>query len=141
MILEVVDLKKSFGGNQALKGVSFSLGEGEILGVVGPNGSGKTTLINLISGVLKPSSGNIIFRGKDITNLSPNKRAKLGIGRTFQITRLFGNLTVLENVLIPLHYGVKEKKPDEKALDLIEMVGLKELKDKKASNLSCLLIF
>ncbi len=135
-MLQVEGIKKSFGGNEVLKGVTFSVGEGEVLGIVGPNGSGKTTLLNVISGVLKASGGRILFEGKDITTLRPNKRAKLGIGRTFQITRLFSNLTVLENVLIPLHYGSPEKPSEERAKEIIEAVGLSHKIKEKAGSLS-----
>lgn len=135
-MLQVEGIKKSFGGNEVLKGVTFSVGEGEVLGVVGPNGSGKTTLLNVISGVLKASGGRILFEGKDITALRPSKRAKLGIGRTFQITRLFSNLTVLENVLIPLHYGSPEEPSEERAKEIIEAVGLSHKIKEKAGSLS-----
>ncbi len=103
---------------------------------MGPNGSGKTTLLNVIAGIYRPDSGRIFFDGKDITNLKPHKRAHMGIGRTFQITRLFSNLTVLENVLIPLKFGPYGKADRDKAEEIIETVGLKELIKNLGSQLS-----
>ncbi|KUK13179.1 MAG: ABC transporter ATP-binding protein [Synergistetes bacterium] len=106
VVLEVRNLTKRFGGLEAVKDVSFHVREGEILGLVGPNGAGKTTCFNLISGVLKPTSGKIYFLGKEITGLPPHKIAKLGIGRTFQIVRPFKGLTSWQNVLVA--YGKKK---------------------------------
>ncbi|RLJ71241.1 amino acid/amide ABC transporter ATP-binding protein 1 (HAAT family) [Hydrogenivirga caldilitoris] len=135
-LLEVRDVHKSFGGNHVLKGVSFSVGEGEVLGIVGPNGSGKTTLLNVISGILRQDRGSLIFEGRDIGFLRPSARAKLGIGRTFQVTRLFSNLTVLENVLVPLHYGSPLPAGRRVAEELIELVGLSHKIREKAASLS-----
>lgn len=100
--LVVEKVSKSFGGLQALNEVSFSVMPGERMAIIGPNGAGKTTLFQLISGMLTPSQGSIFAFGRDITRFSPNRRAAIGIGRTFQITQLFMNLTVLENVLLAL---------------------------------------
>ena len=135
-MLEVRDIHKSFGGNSVLKGVSFSVGSGEILGIIGPNGSGKTTLINVISGVIREDRGDILLRGERINNLKPHRRAKAGLGRTFQITRLFSSLSVLENVMIPLHYGGREKASRERAMELISAVGLQHKAEEKAGGLS-----
>ncbi|MDQ7038223.1 MAG: ABC transporter ATP-binding protein [Aquificota bacterium] len=134
-LLVVRDVFKSFGGNVALKGVSFSLGEGEILGIVGPNGSGKTTLLNVLSGTVRQDKGSVFFGGKRVDRLSPHVRARMGIGRTFQITRLFSNLTVLENVLVPLHYGGPGS-DGKRAEEILGMVGLLHMKDVKAGSLS-----
>jgi len=90
-ILKVERLGKHFGGVQAVHDVSFSLGQGEFLGIIGPNGSGKTTLVNLITGFVKPDSGKVIYRGEDITGKMPYTIAGLGISRTFQMGRLFYN--------------------------------------------------
>jgi branched-chain amino acid transport system ATP-binding protein len=100
--LVVEKLSKSFGGLQALNEVSFSVMRGERMAIIGPNGAGKTTLFQLISGMLTPSEGSIFAFGRDITKSSPNRRAAMGIGRTFQISQLFMNLTVLENVVLAL---------------------------------------
>jgi len=99
-LLDVRALSKEFGGLRALDGVSFTCGEGEILGIIGPNGAGKTTLFNLISGIYSPSAGEMSFQGKSILRLKPHQISRLGIGRTFQIVRPFQNLDVETNVLV-----------------------------------------
>lgn len=100
--LVVENLSKNFGGLHALDGVCFSVEAGQKFAIIGPNGAGKTTLFELLSGMQPPSSGRIFAFGKDITKLAAHRRAALGIGRTFQITNLFLNLTVLDNVLLAL---------------------------------------
>jgi branched-chain amino acid transport system ATP-binding protein len=100
--LVVENLTKDFGGVRAVNGVSFSVEPGERLAIIGPNGAGKTTLFQLLSGMLTPTTGRIFVFGKEITKLPAHQRAALGIGRTFQITNLFLNLTVLDNVLLAL---------------------------------------
>jgi len=99
-VLEVKSVSKRFGSLAAVRNVSLSLGEGELRAIIGPNGAGKTTFFNLISGFFRPSSGSIHFDGRDITGLPAHQRVKLGIGRTFQITEIFPELTVFENVRI-----------------------------------------
>lgn len=99
-LLVVENLSKHFGGLRALDGVCFSVEAGERLAIIGPNGAGKTTLFQLLSGMLIPSSGRIFAFGKEITKLAAHRRAALGIGRTFQITNLFLNLSVLDNILL-----------------------------------------
>jgi len=129
-ILKVEKIGKHFGGVQAVLGVSFELGQGEFLGVIGPNGSGKTTLVNLITGFVKPDSGKVIYCGKDITGKMPYTIAGLGIARTFQMVRLFYNLPAFKNIIIPLcsprvkklrggQYGER----DETAVDLLDDMG------------------
>jgi len=103
-MLEIHAINKAFGGLQAITDLSLSLTEGEIVSVIGPNGAGKTTLFNLITGVYRPDSGDIRFEGKSIAGLSPSQIVDRGVARTFQNLRLFTNLTVLENVLIPQHH-------------------------------------
>jgi branched-chain amino acid transport system ATP-binding protein len=102
-LLSTYKLSKKFGGLWALHDVSFSVQTGEIIGVIGPNGAGKTTLFNCLSGLDYPSEGCILHRGKDIARLAPHQVVKRGIVRTFQTTRVFGRLTVLENVMLGLH--------------------------------------
>ena len=97
-LLEVRGLSKAFRGLRAVEQYNLSLATGEILGVIGPNGAGKSTVFNLLSGHLRPTSGRILFDGRDITRASPDRIAKLGIGRTFQNIRLFPSMSVLENV-------------------------------------------
>lgn len=98
IILETHDIAKHFGGLKAVDGVSLRVAEGTLHAIIGPNGAGKTTLFNLISGRFKPTRGRILYRGRDVTALPPYRRARLGMARSFQITNLFPNLTVLENV-------------------------------------------
>lgn len=97
-ILSLTDVAVKFGALRAVDGVSFSLNAGERRAVLGPNGAGKTTLFNAITGAIVPTSGSIVFDGRDMTRMSPQKRAHLGVSRTFQITNLFGQLTVMENM-------------------------------------------
>lgn len=109
-ILQVINASKSFGGVQALVDVNFSVKQGEVFGIIGPNGSGKTTLINCITGFIKMDSGKVIYRGKDITNLAPNRIANLGIARTFQIMRPYYSLPAYKNLIIPLFSPRAKKK-------------------------------
>lgn len=151
-ILNIENLSKHFDGNLALDSISFHVEEKELISLIGPNGSGKTTLFNIISGFLKPSQGEIIFKGLRINNLSPNKIARLGIARTFQKIRLFHQLSVLDNMLLATKYeeGEKlssalfrnhlthyeEKRNIEKCLDYLSFVGLLDKKDALGENLS-----
>jgi branched-chain amino acid transport system ATP-binding protein len=127
-LLEVDGLYKSFGGLMAISGVDFSLQEGEILGLIGPNGSGKTTLFNLISGVFKPDQGTIRFDGEDITGVSPAAVCRMGVARTFQITRPFPFLTVLDNVKLGRAYGSQPAKSldqaEKEAAEIVQFIGL-----------------
>jgi branched-chain amino acid transport system ATP-binding protein len=100
---EVDNLVKDFGGLKAIEHLTYGVKRGELLGIVGPNGSGKTTCFNIFTGYLKPSSGDIRFKGKSIVGLAPQKIPPLGIVRTFQLTNLFSNLTVMDNILIGLY--------------------------------------
>src|SRR3954463_8651395 len=102
-LLEVRGLKRHFGGVQAVNGVDLTLEPGEILSVIGPNGAGKTTLFNLITGLIRPDSGEVTFAGQPIAGLAPDRIAELGIARTYQNQRVFANLTVRENVLLGAH--------------------------------------
>lgn len=108
--LEVTDLRKDFEGLMAVYDVSFRVGRGEIVSLIGPNGAGKTTIFNLISGVLSSTGGTIRYDGRELSGLRPHQISVLGLARTFQTVRLFGNMTVLENVMVGRHartrYGV-----------------------------------
>ncbi len=129
-ILEVSGLYKNFGGVQAVNDLSFSLGQGELLGLIGPNGSGKTTAVNLITGFVKPTEGEIVFEGNDVTGMPPYKIVRLGISRTFQMVKPFYHLPAFKNMIIPLYSprvkkmrGGKYGDRDAVALDLLEEVG------------------
>jgi len=106
-MLEIRNVNKAFGGLQAITDLSLQVNEGEIVSVIGPNGAGKTTLFNLVTGVYKPDTGSISFQGRPIHGLRPNRIVDIGIARTFQNLRLFTNLSVLENVLIPQHHRLR----------------------------------
>jgi branched-chain amino acid transport system ATP-binding protein len=130
VILSVRDISKSFGGVRAVVGVSFDLHRGELLGIIGPNGSGKTTLVNLMTGFVTPDSGSVHYRGQDITGWMPYKIARVGIARTFQMTRPFAELPAFKNLIIPLFSprvktlsGGKYGDRDSVAKDLLEEVG------------------
>jgi len=102
-LLDIRDLKVTFGGLDALSGLNFRVDEGEIVSVIGPNGAGKTTFFNLISGLVAPTEGEILFEGDSIIGLDPSIVTSLGIARTFQNVRLFPNMTILENVMVAQH--------------------------------------
>src|SRR6185436_4304740 len=102
VVLETVELTKSFAGITAVDGVSLRLHEGEILGVIGPNGAGKTTLFDIISGFLDPDHGRIFFDGREVTDVRPSARSHLGLARSFQDARLFGALTVHQSICVAL---------------------------------------
>ncbi len=129
-LLQVAELRKNFGGVQAIDDLNFEMAEGELLGVIGPNGSGKTTAVNLITGFVKPTEGNISYRGKDITGWPPYKIVRLGVARTFQMVKPFYQLPAYKNMIIPLYsprvkkiVGGKYGDRDAVALDLLEEVG------------------
>lgn len=139
MILEVQNITKHFGGLAALSEVCFTVSEGEILGLIGPNGSGKTTLFNLITGFLKPDTGRITFRGRDITGCSPFELCRIGIARTFQLNKPFATMTVLENVMAGRLYGARRahglKQAKSEAEELLELMSLEKKAKKPAFTL------
>ncbi len=110
-LLEVRDLVKTFGGVRAVDGLSFRVAPGETVSLIGPNGSGKTTAFNLISGLLRPDSGEVAFAGRRITDRRPEEIAELGIARTFQNGRVFANMTVAENLMVGLHGRLAAARP------------------------------
>jgi len=103
-ILEAERVSLRFGGVRALTEVSFAVRPGEIFSIIGPNGAGKTSMVNCVSGRYRPTEGRVLFDGRDITRLGPNRRAAIGIGRTFQNLALFGHMTVLENIMVGRHH-------------------------------------
>lgn len=147
-LLEVHHISKTFGGVLVLENLDLGIERNTIVGLIGPNGAGKTTLINILTGILKPNSGEIFFRGKNITGLKPHKLARIGIARTFQTTRLFNERTVLENILmtqlpavIPdpqrpfFNNLIGRKINSDKAEELLHFVGLSSYRDSLAKNI------
>jgi branched-chain amino acid transport system ATP-binding protein len=150
-LLELRGLGKNFGSNVAVSAIDMRIEDGEIRGLIGPNGSGKTTVFNVISGFLKPTRGNVAWQGQDITSLPPHVVTRVGLVRTFQLTALFREMTVLQNVIISchLHTGTslwqqfwrsaetrrKEREIAEKAVALLESMGIAERKDEIAGEL------
>ena len=151
-IFETQDTCMYFGGLKAVDHVSIRVEKGEVFGIIGPNGAGKTTFFNVCSGSYVPTGGKVIFDGKDITHLKPDQIVKCGMARTFQNIKLFGNMTVLENVKIGFNihtktnlfdavFHTKRFHNDEKMLEehgraLLERLGLSQYADTKASNLA-----
>jgi branched-chain amino acid transport system ATP-binding protein len=140
-LLEIDHVSKRFGGLRAISNVVFAIEENEIAFVVGPNGAGKTTLFNLITGVFHPDEGNIRFQGRDITHISPNQAARLGIGRTFQIVKPLRNLTVLENVMLGafLHTS-SPSKAAEQAREVLKYLQMGKVINFMASGLPIALL-
>lgn len=150
--LRVVDIRKSLGDTQILKGVTLAAETGRITGIIGPNGAGKSTLLNVIAGLMKPDTGSILIGDRDLTLLSMRNRARLGMVRTFQLSRELGSLTVLENLLVaPLgqsgervinaflgrrRIGQEERASASRARQLLHKVGLWKLADAPARSLS-----
>lgn len=150
-LLGVEDLEKRFGGILALTGYGIEIQKGELVGLIGPNGAGKTTVFNLVSGVLKPTRGRILFGGEDITHSRPDQNASLGLARTFQNIRLFNELSVIDNIKVAFHmrtgegllqtlfhlprFRDTEREMTRRALALLELVGLHDLRNEPARNL------
>ncbi|MGM0899564.1 MAG: ABC transporter ATP-binding protein [Bacillota bacterium] len=152
VFLETKNLTKKFGGNTAVNNVDFTIEQGKINAIIGPNGAGKSTFFNLVSGFHPPTSGQVIFKGKDITHLPSNKIAELGVARTFQTTNLFDQATVLDNVIVGHRLRTKstlfdailrtkrlkqeEKQCRDKAIEVLDFVGLTDVAHKLAGSLS-----
>ena len=149
-LLVVKDLKKHFGGVKAVDGTDFVVKENSITSLIGPNGAGKTTVFNLITGLIKPDAGEIIFKGEPLVDLEPHEIFHLGIARTYQMLRIFPKLTVTENLMIA-HPGEaermfdsilrrklmkdEEKTKNKRAMEYLKMVGILKKKDFKAGDL------
>ncbi len=145
--LEVRDLAKSFGGVQAVAGVSFDMEPGERLVMIGPNGAGKTTLLNLINGQLGASRGRIVFFGRDVTSLPPHRRAHLGMARAFQIISLLGGMSIWQNTMLTLHGTRPSRFHLQRSLDnypalmdrgrrILEPLGLWERREEPLRNIA-----
>lgn len=139
-LLSVQNISKSFGSLKVTNNLSFDLKEGEAIGILGPNGAGKTTLFNLVSGDIKPDSGDILLNGKSILSLSPSDRCIEGFGRTYQIPHPFEGMSVFENVLVGAVFGnnYSEKQAEELALYVLEETGLIDKAELLAGTLSLL---
>lgn len=143
-LLEAHNVSKAFGGIRALDACSITVEQGSITGLIGPNGSGKTTLFNVITGYEMVDQGDIRFDGKSLTNATPDRVFQSGIGRTFQLTRIFPRLTVLENMHVAAQReGIKallsrwsSSHEQRRAIELLDFVGITHLKDVPAANLS-----
>ena len=145
-LLEVRDIEKSFGGVQAVRGVSFDVRDGEILGVIGPNGSGKSTLFNCILGQLVPDRGSVRVNGQDVTALRPSRLNRLGVSRTFQLLQVFPELTVRENLVLAGQehrgsrlsrlFGPRDAGLGAEADRMLDFFRLRRLEDEKAGSLS-----
>ena len=134
-VLEAQGLSKQFGGTAALKDVSLSAAAGEIVGLIGPNGAGKTTLLNLLSGVLRPSRGRVLFQGRDLSGMKTHAVARMGIARTLQTPRSFPSMSVLENVAVGAAFGKSHGKAGD-ALRSLQLVGLGARRDSPMSSLN-----
>lgn len=146
-ILKAENVKKHFGGLKAVDGISISFGKDQLLGIIGPNGAGKTTFFNLLTGYYPVTSGKIYFEDREIQNLPLNAVASMGVVRTFQVTRIFKDMTVLDNVIIALgsekYKGIfsvfqnsKNKETIDEAEDILDSIDLIKCKDEKAENLN-----
>jgi branched-chain amino acid transport system ATP-binding protein len=136
-LVEINNLTKRFGGLVANDRINVKIEEGEIVGLIGPNGAGKTTLFNCIAGFYPPDEGSVFFAGKDVTGFPPERVCKEGVARTFQLVKVFKNMTVLDNVMV----GAFNRIPDadrarKKALEVLEFVGELENKDLRAGSLT-----
>ena len=137
--LEVKNLNKRFGGLHVLKDVTFGIKGAELIGLIGPNGAGKTTLTNILDGAIKPSSGTVYLNGQRIDQLAPFEVAKVGLGRTFQVTRSFRRMTVLENLYVPAlakHVSADKSEVTNKALEVLEFLTMNHLRNEYAQALS-----
>lgn len=149
-LIETRGLTKNFGGLIAVNGVNFKIKRGDIVGIIGPNGAGKTTFINLVTGYLPPTRGEVLYKGRNITQLSPVDRVKLGIARTFQLASIFNSLSVIENLmlgLISLHMEFKRpstfyfrelkklRELEDRSFEILRLVGLEELAHTHAGSL------
>ncbi|MCO5160545.1 MAG: ABC transporter ATP-binding protein [Mesorhizobium sp.] len=139
-LLVVEDLHRSFGGLKAVDGVDLTVMPGEVRAIIGPNGAGKSTLVGLICGRMEPSSGSIRFDGRDITSMPAHRRVRQGIAYTFQITSIFPNLTVFDNVALPVqrsqHHSIGAERLRRGVVEALERVGLADRADQPAGELA-----
>ncbi|MEM4183661.1 MAG: ATP-binding cassette domain-containing protein [Candidatus Caldarchaeum sp.] len=139
VILSLRTVEKKFGGVEALRGVEMDVMRGELFGLIGPNGAGKTVLMNVVSGIYPPDNGRVFLKNRDVTGYTSHLIARLGVARTFQIPKIFPDMSLLENVLIPVYALNRELRGEEgkrQAFKALEFVGLHESSNLKAKNLS-----
>ncbi len=137
MLLETKGVTRTFGGLAAVKEVSFAVERGEIVGLIGPNGAGKTTLFNVLTGFLSPSAGEVYFEGRRISNLLPDRICHLGVARTFQVVKPFGNMTALQNVMVGSFCRERSESRARKAAEeVLDLVGLGHRREVLARNLT-----
>ncbi len=137
--LEINNIHKNFGGLRVLKGVSLKVEGPELIGLIGPNGAGKTTLTNILDGVIKPTSGTVYLNGRRIDPLPPYKVAQAGFGRTFQVTRAFRRMTVLENLYVPalaMNPTARRRAFRKRAIEVLEFLTMEHLRNEYAQALS-----
>ena len=137
--LEINNIYKNFGGLQVLKDVSLKVEGSELIGLIGPNGAGKTTLTNILDGVIKPTSGTVYLNGKRIDPLPPYKVAQAGFGRTFQVTRAFRRMTVMENLYVPalaMNPTARQRDFRKRAMEVLEFLTIEHLRNEYARALS-----
>jgi branched-chain amino acid transport system ATP-binding protein len=140
VLLEVDNVSKSYGSFRVTRDVSFSVGEGQTLGILGPNGAGKTTLFNLISGDVRVDAGRVRFAGRDVSALRPHQRCRSGIGRSYQVPHPFGNMSVFENLVTAASFGAQASESDawDIAADILAKTGLLPHANKPAGSLTLL---
>lgn len=137
--LRVNNIYKNFGGLQVLRDVTFEVNGPELIGLIGPNGAGKTTLTNILDGALNPSSGTVYLNGQRIDAMPPYDVAKVGLGRTFQVTKAFRRMTVLENLYVPamaMHTSARMRDFEEKAMEVLEFLTIEHLRNEYGRALS-----
>ncbi len=145
-ILSATDVRKWYGGFHALDGVSFTINEGEFVSIIGPNGAGKTTLINVLTGLVAPNTGTVVFKGRDISGIGPEKLSRMGMARSFQLVNVFPNFSVLEFLMVAvvsrLGKGtrlfsslLRDKQITDGAMEVAHLFGLDAKKDMLAKNL------
>lgn len=136
-VLSVQNITKRFGGLTAVDRVSFEVPEGQILGLIGPNGAGKTTLFNVLNGFLEPEEGTVLVNGRELTTHNPNEHAKHGMARTFQLVKPFGNLTVLENVMVGSFLDDRSRdRAEERARTVLDRLDIAHLADVSPQNIT-----
>jgi branched-chain amino acid transport system ATP-binding protein len=146
VILSATDIRKSYGDFRALDGVSFTINEGEFVSIIGPNGAGKTTLLNVLTGLVTPNTGHVVFKGADITGIGPEKLSKMGMARSFQLVNIFPNFSVLEFLMVAvvsrLGKGtrlfsslLRDRRITDGAMEVAQLFGLDAKKDMLTKNL------